>query len=169
MSSSPSSISKRTIFILSLVVLCMLYFIPYKINQYIVDLKVTELCQKDGGIEVFEQVILSKEAYEKNEGRRGSIAIFPESNTKDKHDYFFSVYNEIIGKSDPQIKMRLSTTYRKIDMKIMQVRKNYYRRGGDAPTFSHLSSFSCLDVQNVKSRYETKFYSLTKGILKNDK
>lgn len=138
-------------------------------NQKEWDNKVKSLCLKDGGVIVYENIGLTKEEYDRNEGKNGYIFIFNKSLSKPNCDFY--TVNEsttitgidgfhgetFVGKS-------VTTTYRKKDGKAVEKRTYYYRRGGDpfwlSALGSHPSSFGCDDIPEVKERYKFKFYSV---------
>ena len=123
------------------------------------DHQVTKMCEKDGGVTVFETVTLTKEQYFKNDGYKGMIAIFPESTSKPHHEFYKKQVDTIIKKSTPRVVRSEYTTYRKTDNKKLGKWVTYSRRGGDFPTGFHPSSFGCTDITDFKTSVAKEIFS----------
>lgn len=127
--------------------LVIFLFIYTEINKAYWDHRVAELCEKDGGAVVFERVILTKEEYELNDGRKGVINVMSEDTSKTTHQYAWKSITKIINEKKPYVRRTEYVTYRKSDNEKLGLLITYSRRGGDFPTvISHPSSFSCKDI-----------------------
>ena len=131
--------------------LAVLFFIYTEINKAYWDHQVKELCEKDGGVTVYEVVHLTKEEYLKNDGRNGSIRVPPETASyASKYSYLYNYKKKFINKSNPSVYRWESVIYRKIDNKKFGKVVSYHRGGGDFPTIiGHPSGFDCNDM-NIK-------------------
>jgi hypothetical protein len=119
------------------------------------------MCEKDGGVTVFEKVELTKEEYERNDGKNGFIAVRPEETPLSKHEYAWRSSDNVIHESNPYVWRSEYNTYRKSDGKILGKWVVYVRRGGDFPSgIVHASSFSCTDVNGFESNATAKIFSV---------
>ncbi len=136
---------------LVLIGLLILAFSYTELNKAYWDYRVKELCEKDGGVTVFETVFITKQQYLKNDGYKGMIRILSERTTKPYHEFYWKNKDTIINKSNPQVVRSEYVTYRKLDEKQLGKWVTYSRRGGDFPTgISHPSSFSCRNIAGFK-------------------
>lgn len=131
-------------------------------SQVYWDHKVKELCEKDGGVTVYEHIELTQEEYERNDGENGVIRVMPESTSLANHEYAWKSETSIIN-DDPYVRRTEYITFRKSDKKELGKWVTYSRRGGDAPTgISHPSSFSCSDIADFERNITQKIF-LFKG------
>lgn len=122
--------------LIGLVILAVAYT---ELNKAYWDYRVKELCEKDGGVTVFETVKLTKDEYE-NLG----VYISPTRSKAKSNGYFFESETEIIREKNPIVRRYVSHLYRSSDKKLLGTRVGYSRIGGDIPTgISHPSGFSC--------------------------
>ena len=113
------------------------------------DHKVKEMCEKDGGATVFENVRISQEEYEKLGGINGTIPVPSERYKKDS-PYFDRTVTEKIHEWNPEVIKWTSEIIRSVDEKILGKQITYSRIGGDIPTgITHPSSFSCRDIAGI--------------------
>jgi hypothetical protein len=110
------------------------------------DWQVRKMCEKDGGVTVFERVTLSREEY-----KQVGVAIgeMPLSET-DEHSrslFFSTTAIEQLRAANPQIYRRETKIVRRSDRKEISRQVQYGRIGGDFPTFAHPSSFGCSDLR----------------------
>jgi rRNA maturation protein Nop10 len=137
---------------LLLIGLVILAFSYTELNKAYWDYRVKELCEKDGGVTVFEKVKLSKEEYELNEGRNGAINVMSEDTSKTAHQYAWKSITKVINSNQPHVWRTEYVTYRKSDNKELGTWVIYSRRGGDFPTgVSHPSKFSCRDIEGFET------------------
>lgn len=128
-------------------------------NKAYWDHKVKELCEKDGGVKVFEKLKLTKEEYEKNDGKNGAIHVMPERTSLRNHEYAWKSIDTVLHESNPDVWRTEYVTYRKSDRKELGKWITYTRRGGDMPTgISHDSSFSCSDIANFDKNLTKKIF-----------
>ena len=147
-------------FLVAPILLIVIGFIATEINKVYWDSQVREMCEKDGGVTVYETVTLTREQYLKNDGYKGMIAISPESTTKPHHEFYKKQVDTIIKKSIPRVVRSEYTTYRKIDNKNLGKWVTYSRRGGDFPTGFHPSSFGCTDITDFKTSVANEIFPI---------
>lgn len=113
------------------------------------DWQVTQMCAKDGGIQVYETVILPPEKFDKwglvNFFRtsKGELALGPQ--------YMYKKKKEHIRRGSPELIMRQYKVFRRADRKLLGEITIYSRIGGDIPGPWHPSHYSCSDINKADS------------------
>ena len=151
--------------LLVLIGLVVLFYIYTELNKAYWDRKVRALCEKDGGVTVYETVELTIDEYIKNDGINGVIRVPSESAAYAKNYEYLRSYNEeVIHKKNPIVVRRESVIYRKSDKKRLGKSVYYSRSGGDFPTIiSHPSGFSCKDVSGINFDIEGAIFFVAEG------
>lgn len=109
------------------------------------DHQVREMCAKDGGVKVYETVILPAEWFDKY----GNFDISPCGLTEPEDKYCFSskTHYYLRGNPDstgsPDFYQSILQVIRQSDGKILGEASRFTRRGGGLPGPWHPSSFSC--------------------------
>jgi len=105
------------------------------------DEKVGEMCEKDGGITIYERVKISK---------GDAIALWgkglplPTENTRKDSPYFWERIETRIRDAYPKVARAETLIKRRSDGKVLGMSVQYWRTGGDFPTgFSEATSFVC--------------------------
>lgn len=107
------------------------------------DKKITQMCEKDGGVKILEKVHITKKDIEFLGHATGYINVpMKETSSKNAPVYWESTDTYLL-KGDPEVWRTNGTVIRRVDQKIVATWIAYFRRGGDAPSFAHPSSFSC--------------------------
>jgi hypothetical protein len=127
-----------------------------QIAKAILDEEVSRLCKIDGGIRVYETVMLPPEKFNK----RGSINfnIPKKEKAKDEDEYFFEWRIEILKKDTPSLSRSRYKIIRRNDDKTLGESIRYSRGGGDFPGPWQGSSFSCPDPTDPPSLEESIFF-----------
>lgn len=108
------------------------------------DTKVKEMCEKDGGVTVYERIQLSREEYKRLGGIEGSIPLPNEDRSTSDNPYFRRVIDTKIREANPEVMRSETLVVRRSDGKLLGRSVRYWRRGGDAPTgLGHESSIIC--------------------------
>lgn len=150
---------------LVLVGLVILTFAYTELNKAYQDYRVKLLCEKDGGVSVFEVVELTHEEYILNGGNKGGIRVMPERTSIDRHQYAYKSVNTTIKDKSLVVWRSEYVTYRKSDNLTLGKYITFTRRGGDFPTIVvHPSSFSCRDIEGFETDVLKKIF-LVKGDL----
>ena len=117
------------------------------------DAQVREMCERDGGVQIFEQIVVSAERAATLPKVGGFLGVAPESLAK-REDPAFIRYQRIqIRESNPSVVREQQDIIRRSDGQVIGRAISYGRGGGDFPSIAHPSSFSCPD-----------YISLYKGI-----
>ncbi|WP_037588298.1 hypothetical protein [Stenoxybacter acetivorans] len=117
---------------------------------YYYDAEVKRLCAIDGGVKVYEKVVLSPEDYDKlmEEGLQ----------SKDSNNQMANYFSEDTGtditikKGNPTIKRSSSTVIARNDNRVVAEIISYYRIDGEFPVPWHSHGFSCPDYPNYGNR-----------------
>ncbi|AQQ67173.1 hypothetical protein Mag101_05625 [Microbulbifer agarilyticus] len=128
------------------ILLVILGVIGTELNKAYWDKQVSRMCEEEGGVVIFERVVLSDSEYQRNDGNDGSIRVMPEETSKEKHEYAWRSNTVVINASKPYVRRTEYTVYRKDGGEELGKKVTFSRRGGDFPTgIMHESSFSCSD------------------------
>jgi hypothetical protein len=115
------------------------------------DDEVRRLCAIDGGVKVYETVILPAERFDKY----GTVTISEFSNLQSSEDYYFRLVTKYFARGNPEMWRDHFQIIRKIDNKVLGESVSYSRRGGDLPGPWQSSSFGCpkeTDISNLKKK-----------------
>lgn len=116
-------------------------------NKAYWDHRVKEMCEKDGGVTVFEKIYLTK--YDKKNMRLRDV-----SHANQKDDYYSEFHSESIKYGSPEILKTIFLIYRSLDKKVIGRQVDYMRVGGDMPNgVSHPSSYNC-DKAGISTEIE---------------
>jgi len=146
------------------IALIVLVLLPGCGAKYAADKELQVLCEKDGGIKVYETVTLPKSQFDETGMPRGKNWNGIDMPSKLDPDYYQSSWTEILKKGDPlkgevQMSKYLTNIRRQSDRKLLAVSIKYGRTGGDS-YFSlllggHPSGKLCPD--STKNIIETVF------------
>ena len=103
------------------------------------DLKVKELCAKDGGIRVYETVALPPEKFDKY----GAVHIPSKRDAKPADEYYYELDIQYLKTGNPEMSRSDYRIVRRSDGKVLGEMVRYGRGGGDMPGPWHESSFTC--------------------------
>ena len=109
------------------------------------DEEVRRLCEKDGGIKVYETVRLPPEKFDKF----GVVSIPIKEKTKPGDEYFYEWDIQYLKKGNPEMWRDHFRVIRVRDTKVLGEAIGYSRRGGDLPGPWHDSSFACPDGADI--------------------
>ena len=115
----------------------------YEARKAYWDHRVREMCDKDGGVFVYDKVEVSRGligAFDK----KYPVALREEIANVENYPYFYQSSSLVIHKSSPTVVKGERVIIRRVDGKVMGKSVQYWRRGGDFPTgLAHTSSFVC--------------------------
>lgn len=107
------------------------------------DRQVRELCAKDGGIKVFETVVITPKQLQVWGGAGGVLGVPNETDKNNNIPFFRRTKDIAVHAGSPNV-MRLETEFiRRSDGKLLGRFIYYFRRGGDFPSWAHESSVGC--------------------------
>jgi hypothetical protein len=117
------------------------------------DDEVRRLCAVDGGIKVYETVILPPERFDKY----GVVLIPSKEKVSAADEYFYEWEVQYIKNGNPQLSKSHHRFIRVSDGKLLGESIRYTRRGGDIPGPWHASSFTCPELTEHPSLEQTIF------------
>jgi len=145
-----------------LIGIALAYFAFCEARKAYWDLQVKIMCERDGGLKVYEKEKISLERYKQLGGQQDEIPIYSKSSAAIDAPYFTEETTTYLHKKNPQVR-RSEVQYKKRqNNKILAIYVYYARVGGDFPTFSHPSSQGCpfpkngLTKQFIQIEGETK-------------
>jgi|SRR5687768_1764201 len=110
------------------------------------DQRVKELCEKDGGVFVYERVKLSESEYRLLRGSGGAVIVPTKNQAGPDTPYFAETQTTKIRDGNPEVYRRETLIVRARDGKVLSRQITFGRIGGDIPSPAHSSSFGCRDV-----------------------
>jgi len=115
------------------------------------DAEVRRLCEKDGGIKVYETITLPPDKFDKF----GVVHVPLRGNAKSNDEFLFEWETTYFRKGSPEMWKNHFRLVRIKDGKLLGEAISYSRRGGDFPGPWHDSSFGCPpdgDISVLKQR-----------------
>lgn len=154
-----ASLVKKLLFIpLALVVLLLLTIGFFEGRKAYWDYRVKEMCEKDGGVKVFEAIKLPSEMF--NQWGQVSFQIPLKYNAKSSDEYYFEWDIQYYQRGSPEVWRNHFTLIRVIDKKILGEAIGYSRRGGDFPGPWHESSYGCSPSADISILKQHIFRSI---------
>jgi hypothetical protein len=113
------------------------------------DEQVSQMCQKDGGVTVYETVFLNEDEYRRLGGTSHGLPIPASENDRPSYPYIREQTLTRIREANPEVVRTEEVIKRRADQKVLARSVRYSRRGGDIPTgIAHHTSFTCpADIQ----------------------
>jgi hypothetical protein len=108
-------------------------------EKWMLDRQVRELCAKDGGVRVYETMVLPPELI----GKHGQIQIPEKAQMKPSDEYYYESSKHYYRKGNPEMSRKQYRVVRRSDGKVLGELILYGRGGGDFPGPWHGSSFTC--------------------------
>lgn len=108
------------------------------------DAQVRELCQKDGGLHVYEKVILPADKFDKF----GEVRVPPKDLMKPEDEFFYEIHSTTYMEGRPRLWRSHQKLFRRSDLKLLGEAIGYTRGGGDF--LPPESSFSCPEDADIK-------------------
>ncbi len=118
------------------------------------DVKVKEMCDKDGGVAVYERVPISKIQFERMNKVGGHVSIPPRSSAKFDDILFWDELVTNLRDADPRVWRSEQLVKRTADEKIVARVVRYSRVGGDLPSPAHPSHFGCPEEREIFAKRE---------------
>jgi len=127
------------------------------------DAKVKEMCEKDGGVTVYERTTISVKQTEELPKIEGSISIPHQSLAKLTAPLISTDSEEVLRESGPRVVRRERVVIRQSDRKVVGKMVSYSRIGGDFPTgISEGTSFTCPEYKNLYAE-QGRFFVIKKS------
>lgn len=114
------------------------------------DAQVKEMCEKDGGVTVYERTTISVKQAEELPKIEGSISIPHQALAKLTAPLISTDSEEVLRESGPRVVRRERVVIRQSDRKAVGKMVSYSRIGGDFPTgISEGTSFTCPEYKKL--------------------
>ncbi len=130
--------------------------------KWFYDQKVLELCAKDGGIKVYETVILPPEKFNQWGQPVFHIPTRPYQKLQDSDQYYIEWKISYLKQGNPNLVRNHFALFRLVDRKMLGESVSYTRSGGELPGPWHGSSFHCPEISKVSPTLRTSVF-ITKG------
>jgi len=116
------------------------------------DYKVTQMCEEDGGVIVYEYIELSREKHPDLISSSGNVIIPSKSNVTKSDPYYVTFSELVIKEKGPKIRKTETRINRSEDSKILSLRVGYSREGGDFPMIIGApSNYSCRNIEGINT------------------
>lgn len=161
MKSNTSKIVK--LIFLSPIILILLAVAFCEVNKAYWDHQVKLMCEKDGGVIVYEKVEISKNDYPNMKFISSGLPIIPfEDRSKHDDPFVISFNSLVINKIFPSVGRSETKIIRRHDSKVLSIKIGYTRSGGDFPTGFEPSHFSCRSIRGINTDLDTSTF-IVKG------
>lgn len=107
------------------------------------DAKVKEMCKKDGGVRIYEQIVVTPSQADALPRLGGFLAVLPESVAKSDEPAYSRSRQVQLRPNNPSIIRYEKEIVRRADQGVVAHAVRYGRGGGDAFVLDHPSTFSC--------------------------
>ncbi len=114
------------------------------------DREIDRLCAKDGGIKVYETVVLPA----KKLAKYRYIDLPSKKKVKTEDEYYYLRETTYLKRGNPRMWKSEYKIYRKSDNKILGESIRYSRQGGDLPGPWHESSYGCQEFSKEQKGIE---------------
>jgi len=108
------------------------------------DAQVREMCAKDGGMKVYEQVRLPADRFTDF----GQVRVLFKSVATEADDFFYDAETIYFQKGNPSMRRLNVKLVRRLDLRVLGEVVSYHRVGGDFLGPWHASSMSCPENAN---------------------
>ncbi|TXH73822.1 hypothetical protein [Thiobacillus sp.] len=108
-------------------------------EKWLADRQVRALCAKDGGVRVYETVVLPAEKFDE----WGNVNIPNKKYAKSTDEYYYESEDQYYRQKAPRLLRMKTRVIRRSDGKVLGESIRYARSGGDLPGPWHESSFGC--------------------------
>jgi hypothetical protein len=108
------------------------------------DARIRQMCERDGGVTVYERVELTREEFKRLRGVELALPLPVEADGANDSPYFQRRIETKLNESNPEVIRAETQVIRQSDGKLLGRSIRYWRRGGDFPTgIAHDTSFIC--------------------------
>lgn len=121
------------------------------------DAQVRGMCAKDGGVSIFEEIVISREQAGHLPHVDGVIAVTTESLSDPAAPVFSKIAETVVKDGEPSILRYEQTIVRRSDQATVAKAVIYVRTGGDMPWPAFPSSFYCPPFKKTNADISTIF------------
>jgi hypothetical protein len=113
------------------------------------DAKVSEMCAKDGGVRIFEHIVVSSSQANVLPKIGGFFGVAPEALAEPAEPAFMRIRRTVLRESNPSVVRYEQEIVRRVDQRVVGLAISYGRGGGDFPSFAHPSSLHCPEYRKI--------------------
>ena len=113
------------------------------------DAQVKEMCEKDGGVRIFEQIIVSPSQTKLLPKVGNFFGVASEALAKPEEPAFIRIRRTRLREYNPSVVRYEQEIVRRADQRVVGVAVSYARGGGDFPVFDHPSTFWCPEPMQI--------------------
>ena len=121
------------------------------------DAQVREMCERDGGVQIIERVLVSKDQLNEMKKIGPYISIPSRLNVTDQDILFWDEAITIFYEANPKVWRSEQLVTRRDDGKVVARVVRYSRVGGDIPSHAHSSHFGCPEEKEILFQREKVF------------
>lgn len=132
---------------LFLIFALVLTFAFYEGRKAYWDWRIHRMCEKDGGVTIFERVSLNPQEVAQMPRLNGYLSIGIQDASSSVDPVFGVMKTLHIRDARPQVSRFETSVIRRSDMRVVSTIVRYARIGGDFPSPAHDSSASCPSMQ----------------------
>lgn len=154
-----------------LIGLLILVVISFEARKAYWDYRVAEMCERDGGIKIYEKAILPKRYINNDEDVHIPAAYADKTRPRFKWEaqpddsFYYQSETKEIHAWNPEVKKRTTKIIRSSDGKVLGKQTNYSRVGGDIPTgIMYPSSYSCRNVEGIELDIESQVFIIDRSV-----
>jgi len=122
-------------------------------NKAYWDHQVKQMCEKDGGVTVYEKVELTKEEYE-------SLKIPFDKDGKFSTPYYRVTTEYVVISGYPKVGKSGQIIVRRSDKKTLGMLTHYGRGGGDAIPIDHPSHYGCENIDGINNNLTNSVFTV---------
>jgi len=122
------------------------------------DAQVTEMCARDGGVRVFQKLHIKRSDLDYLGAVNGKIGIPIKELAHRNAPAYAEVRITYMRNANPQVSRNESTIVRRVDGAVLARWVVYARSGGDFPSPSQGTSYSCPDLRKITDDLQQLFY-----------
>jgi hypothetical protein len=113
------------------------------------DGQVREMCEKDGGVRIFEQIVVSPSQARLLPRVGDFLGVASEALARPEEPAFIRIRRTRLREHNPSVLRYEQEIVRRADQRVVGVAVSYARGGGDFPVFDHPSTFWCPEPKQI--------------------
>jgi hypothetical protein len=113
------------------------------------DAQVKEMCAKDGGVKIFEQIVVTPSQTNVLPRIGDLFGVASEALAKPEEPAFIRIRETLLREYNPSVVRYEQEIVRRADQRVVGVAVSYARGGGDLPLGGHPSTFWCPELKQI--------------------
>ncbi len=142
--------------------LIVLLFFACELNKAYWDYRVAQMCEEDGGVEIYEPIEVTPEEFAQmprvGAGKSSRVAVLTKQTIRKGSLIYAESESSILKEGFPRIRKDVSIVKGLGDQTVIARMTSYSRVGGDFPTgLAHTSSFICPPNNQINPQIDNIF------------